>query len=161
MSITTYCKKNKSNLWTEYSKRLIFLFACQPLLCNNRETTREKVLFFLLWTWCHPVFTLKRDVVHRRSRLSLWIPWCHIQPIFASDQPDGCKAALLQNMSRAGEEEVGVEAGKGQRPKTSPYTSSRSRTLWHPNHAAGTLKQVVKPPPTKRANLLWNVFVYF
>lgn len=31
--------------------------------------------------------------------------------------PDGCKAALLQNMSRAGEEEVGVESGKGQRPK--------------------------------------------
>ncbi|KAK5862739.1 hypothetical protein PBY51_018107 [Eleginops maclovinus] len=25
---------------------------------------------------------------------------------------DGCKAALLQNMSRAGEEEVGVESGK-------------------------------------------------
>lgn len=26
--------------------------------------------------------------------------------------PDGCKAALLQNMSRAGEEEVGVDSGK-------------------------------------------------
>lgn len=26
--------------------------------------------------------------------------------------PDGCKAALLPNMSRAGEEEVGVESGK-------------------------------------------------
>lgn len=38
--------------------------------------------------------------------------------------PDGCKAALLQNMSRAGEEEVGVESGKGQRRKILPYTSS-------------------------------------
>lgn len=26
--------------------------------------------------------------------------------------PDGCKAALLQNMSRAGEKEVGVDSGK-------------------------------------------------
>lgn len=38
---------------------------------------------------------------------------------------------------------------KGQRPKTLPCTSSRSHTLWHPGRAAGTLKQVVKPPPSK------------
>lgn len=46
----------------------------------------EGFLLFLLWTWCHPVFT-QRDVVHHRSRLSLWIPWCHIPPIFAGDRP--------------------------------------------------------------------------
>lgn len=92
---------------------------------------------------------------HCRSQGAIFSPSCPVM------SPDGCRAALLQNMSRAGEEEVGVESGKGQRPKSSPHVSSCSHTLWHPSHAAGALKQVVKPPPTKRSNLFWNVFVYF
>lgn len=157
MSITPYCIK--INLIYELNILQDSSFSVRVSLSSWREITREKRLLFLLWTWCHPVFTLSEMLFtlccHCGSHGAIFNP---SSPVIG---PDGCKAALLQNMSRAGEEEVGVESGKGQRPKTSPCTSSPSHTLWHPSHAAGTLKQVVKPPPTKRANLLWNVFVYF
>lgn len=59
-------------------------------------------------------------------------PGCHCASRRAASRPswpvpgrDGCKAALLRNMSRAGEEEVGVESRKGQRRKASPRVSSR------------------------------------
>ncbi len=136
--------------------------SCVSILCSStgrRGIAREKVLLFPLWTQCHPVFSEMLLTVALGCRCG---SGCAIfSPSSPVIGPDGCKAALLQNMSRAGEEEVGVESGKGQRPKTSPSTSSRCHTLWHPRHAAGTFKPVVKPPPTKRANLLWNVFVYF
>lgn len=68
--------------------------------------------------------------------------------------PDGCKAALLQNMSRAGEEEVGVETGKkGNVQKHCLARHLVSTGCDIPVMPPGTLKQVVKPPPTKRANL--------
>lgn len=48
------------------------------------------------------------------------------QPVIG---PDRCKGPLLQNMSQTGEEEVGVESGKGQRRETSRHMSFCSHTL--------------------------------
>lgn len=55
--------QNKSNLSTEYSTRLLFLFLCQPLLCDGTTVAEERsqargfccfcleldVILFLLW----------------------------------------------------------------------------------------------------------------
>lgn len=79
--------QNKSNLWTEYSTRLIFLFTSRPLLCSStgrREITGEKVFVVSALDLMSPCFYSQRDVVH--SLLSLRIPWCHIQAVFTGDR---------------------------------------------------------------------------
>lgn len=102
------------------------------------------------------------DVVHRCSQLSLCIPWCHIQPIFTGDRPWRVQSSTasehVASWWRGGG--CGIRE-KGNVQKHRLACPLVSHTLWHPSHAAGTLKQVVKPPPTERANLLWNAFVYF
>lgn len=163
-----YQKQNKSNLWSEASTRLVSLSLCFSPFCStaldsteDREIMREKVLLFWLQSWCHPVFTLSEML----SSIALGCLSVSRGAIFSTSSPvihpDGCKAALLQNMSRAGEEEVGVESGKGQRPKTSPRSSFCSHMLWHPSQAAWNIKTGCQAATNKRANLFWNVFVYF
>lgn len=67
------------------------------------------------------------------------------------------KAALLQNMSRAGERGGGCGfSEKGNVQKHRPPRPSRCLTA--PTHA--TLKQVVRLPPTERANLLKCVCLF-
>lgn len=91
--------------------------------------------------------------------------WCHDRFVYASqpaclsslvlccpvpDEPWRVqKAALLQNMSRAGEKGGGCGFGeKGSVQKHWPLRPSLRRT---PN---ATIKQVVRPPPTEQADLL-------
>lgn len=158
----TYPIKINNNLWTVYSTLVLIVIAFYAAAAEEERS--QWIQCFLLWSWCHACFL--SSLWARCFRQSL--PGCHCRSrgaIFGPSSPvighDGCKTVLLRNMSRAGEGEVGVESRKGQRPKASPRASSCSRTLWHPSHAAGTLKQVVKPPPTERANLYWNGFIYF
>ena len=119
------------------------------------QTRDHNRLFFFPFFFCFGV-----DVVllffTQSETLSTVALGCHCRSqgaIFSPSRPvigrDGCIAALLQNMSRAGEGEVGVESRKGQRPRPSPYMSSCSHTLWHPSHAAGALKQVVTTATNK------------
>lgn len=99
------------------------------------------ILWFLLWTQCHPLSHSERGVVRHRSRLSLRIPRCHNQPVFTSDR-------LWRVQSSAASEHVagwwrGGGCGneeKGQRPETLSHTSSRFYRLWHPGHAAWDIK---------------------
>lgn len=83
MSITTYCIK--INLIYELNI-LYSSFSLHPLLLWTKITKGEgfAVSALDLMSSC---FYSKRDVVHHRSRLSLWIPWRHTQPILASDRP--------------------------------------------------------------------------
>lgn len=74
---------------------------------------REKVLLFLLLdSDVIPFFTPSETL----STIALGCRWGSRGAIFNPSStvigPDVCKAALLQNMSRAGEEEVGVDSGK-------------------------------------------------
>lgn len=139
-------------------KTLLFPKVLADLPQKLKQKQEHKGRFCCFCSGLDVTMFFQWDAVQHRSQLSHGAIFNPSSPVIC---PDGCKAALLQNMSRAGEEEVGVESGKGQRPKTSSSTSSCSHMLWHRSHAAGTLKQVVKPPPTKRTNLFWNVFVYF
>lgn len=132
--------------WKFHRTRLSLCFL-MPYLYNSTTRTEITIDF-----WCHHVFTLSEMLC------TIALCCCHcvshgaiFSPSLPVIDPDGCKAALLLNMSRAGEEEVGVESGKGQRPKKSPYTSSCPHMLWHSSHAAWTLEQVVKPPPFKKS----------
>lgn len=145
-----YQELNKSNLWRSGTSALIALFQFLQLWAQQRVFL---CCAFPRWSARH--LALAWDAADGCSRLSLRVPWCCLPVI----HPDRCKAALLGNMSRAGEEEVGVEAGKGQQPKMSPCVASRYHTLWHPSHFAGTLKQVVMPPPTKEQ--ISSEIVYF
>lgn len=170
MSIATYCIKNKSNLWTECSPRLIFLFSSSPLLCNisTSRRGRKKILLFLHQTRCHPVFFFvcffysERDVVHHCSGLSPCIPQCHIQPIFTGDWPWRVQSSTasehVASWWRGGGCGIG-EKGNVQKHRLARLLVPTCCDI--PVMLLETLKQVVKPPPTKRANLLWNVFVYF
>lgn len=167
MSITTYCIKSKINLIYEVnivqnsSLSLCFSPFCSTALVKDGEITREVVLLSWLQSWCHPASTLSEML----SSIALGCRCVSRGAIFSPSspviRPDGCKAALLQNMSRAGEEEVGVESGKGQRPKTSPRFSSCSHMLWHPSGAVWNIKTGCQAATNERANLFWNVFVYF
>ena len=53
----------------------------------SRYDTRKKVFAVSALDLMSSCFYSQRDVVQHRSRLSPWIPWCHIPPIFAGDRP--------------------------------------------------------------------------
>ncbi len=81
--------QNKSNLSTEYSTRLLSLFVLASHVQQHKQKRDHKRECFVvsaldLMSSC---FYSEGDVVHHRSRLSPWIPWCHIQPIFTGDRP--------------------------------------------------------------------------
>lgn len=108
MSITTYCMKI-NNLWIEYSTRLVFFY----MLAALGQQQERRFCCFCFWdSDVIPFFTPSETL----STIALGCRWGSRGAIFNPSSPvigpDGCKAALLQNMSRAGEEEVGVDSGK-------------------------------------------------
>lgn len=112
----------------------------------------DVILFYLFWARCCPPLlsaVAAHPVVPYSTHLHRW------------STLTGAKQHCFGTCRELVKRRWVWNRGKGQRPKTSPCTSSCSHTLWHRSHAAWTLKQVVKPPPTERANLLWNVFFYF
>lgn len=115
--------KNKPNLWTVYST----IFSFFILLCYSSSSRKEitidlmfsaakLVSCWVLFLGFLGVFLLQARC--RRQSPSSYLG-CHCGSrgaTFSQSSPvigrDGCKAALLQNMSGAGEKEVGVESGK-------------------------------------------------
>lgn len=76
--------------------------------------------------------------------------------------PDGCKAALLQNMSRGWWRGGGCgNGGKGQRPKTLSHTSSRFHGLWHPAHAAWNIKTGCQAATNEKSKSLKCILCIF
>lgn len=130
MSITPYCIK--INLIYELNILQDSCFFSASLVRphqQKRDHKREGFCCFCLGLNVIPFFTLSEMLSTIALGCRCGSSSATLSPSSPVIGPDGCKAALLQNMSRAGEEEVGVESGKGQRPKPSPYTSSLSHTL--------------------------------
>lgn len=83
MSILKYCIRINLIYELDWTLNILAFFFLQPhhLMRNHCG------FFFFAVELMSSCFYSKRDAVHHRSALSLCIPWCHIQPVFASDQP--------------------------------------------------------------------------
>lgn len=147
MSITTYCIK--INLIYELD---ILMFLS---VLRRGDGFAVSVLDLMSFS-CYS----KRDVVHHhRCGLSPWIQRCHIQPILAGDRAWRVQSSTasehVASWWRGGGCGIRKKGNVQKHRPPRPVVPTRC-DIW-----GATFKQVVKPPPTKRANLFWNAFVYF
>lgn len=163
MSITAYCIKNKINLIYEVnilqdsSLSLCFRPSCSTALAEERSQGKRFCCLELMSS----CFYSKWDVVEHRSRLSLCIPWCHIQPIFAGDPPWRVQSSTASEHVASWWRGGGCGIRKRATSKNIalcvllfPHAVTSESRCWN-------IKTGCQAATNKRANLFWNVFVYF